>query len=151
MSLVVPRKAFQILSWRVNPYTHLSILISFNLIQFTCFFIVANVSAPYHCWSNQFRRHHSAHNTPLHFFQFIQPGPIDLLFCLRFHTTFLFCTRPGAFEMSKSIQFLSNYLHWLSVSLYILSESKIHKLSFHPANPHPLPLLLFFSSYPDTQ
>ena len=46
--------------------------------------------------------------------------------------------------MSRSIQFLSYYLHGLSVSLYILSESKIHKLSFHPANPHPLPLLVFF-------
>ena len=54
---------------------------------------------------------------------------------LRFHTTFLFCTRPEAFEMSNSFQLFSYYLHGLSVSLFIMFESEIHKLSFQPANP----------------
>ena len=42
-TLVIPHKcSIQIL--RVNPYTHLSIIISFTLIPFSCFFVVANVS-----------------------------------------------------------------------------------------------------------
>ena len=46
-TLVVPRKcSFLILSLRVTPYIHLSILISFTLILFSCRFVVANVSAP---------------------------------------------------------------------------------------------------------
>ena len=46
-TLVVPRKcSFLILSWRVIPYIHLSILISFTLIPFSYRFIVAKVSAP---------------------------------------------------------------------------------------------------------
>ena len=39
--------------------------------------------------------------------------------------------------MSNSFQFLSYYILGLSVSLFILPESEIHKLSFKPANPHP--------------
>ena len=56
---------------------------------------------------------------------------------LRFQTAFLFCTRPEAFEMSNPFQLLSYYLHGLSVSLFILFESEINKLSFQPAIPHP--------------
>ena len=44
--------------------------------------------------------------------------------------------------MSNSFQFLSYYLHGLSLSLFITFESEIYKLSFQPANPHPY----FFSS-----
>ena len=44
-TLVVPHKSlFPIL--RVNPYIHLSILISFTLIPCSCFVVVANVSIP---------------------------------------------------------------------------------------------------------
>ena len=46
ITLVVPRKcSFLILSWRVIPYIHLSILISFTLILFSYRFVVTNVSA----------------------------------------------------------------------------------------------------------
>ena len=77
-TLVVPRKcSFLILSLRVTPYIHLSILISFTFILFSCRFFVANVCPhKYYCRSDQFRRHPSAQNTPLHFFQILQPGPI---------------------------------------------------------------------------
>ena len=39
--------------------------------------------------------------------------------------------------MSNSFHFLSYYLYGLSVSLFIMFESEIHKLKFQPANPHP--------------
>ena len=43
-TLFVPHKcSFRIL--RVNPYIHLSIIISFTLIPLSCLFVVANVSA----------------------------------------------------------------------------------------------------------
>ena len=48
-TLVLPREcSFQILSLHVNLYIHISILISFTLIPFSCFFVVVNVSVPYH-------------------------------------------------------------------------------------------------------
>ena len=50
-----------------------------------------------------------------------------------FYIAFLFCIRRGA----CGFQFLSYYIYGLSVSLVILFESEIHKLSFQPANPHP--------------
>ena len=56
---------------------------------------------------------------------------------LPFHTTFLLCTRPEAFELRNTFQFLYYYIHRLSVSLFILFESEIRKLSFQHVNPHP--------------
>ena len=47
-TLVVPRMcSFLILSLRVTPHIHRSILISFTSIRFSHLFIVAHVSAPY--------------------------------------------------------------------------------------------------------
>ena len=57
---------------------------------------------------------------------------------LRFHTKFLFCTRLEAFGMSNSFQFLSYYLHELSLSLFIMFPiAKSINSVFKPANPHP--------------
>ena len=39
--------------------------------------------------------------------------------------------------MRNTFQFLSYYIHGLSVSLFILFESEIRKRSFQPVNPHP--------------
>ena len=47
-TLVVPRMcSFLILSLRVTPHIHRSILISVTSIRFSCLFVVAHVSAPY--------------------------------------------------------------------------------------------------------
>ena len=136
-TLVVHHKrSFQILYLRGTLYIHLSILILFTLIPFSCHFVVPNVSAPYiiagltsfvaillrticpsihpisPTWSHWHCDPPFPHNIPL-------------------------LSHPEAFEMSNSFQFLSYYLHRLSVSLFMLFESKIHELSFQPANPHP--------------
>ena len=47
-TLVVPRMcSFLILSLRVTPHIHRSILISVTSIRFSCLFVVAHISAPY--------------------------------------------------------------------------------------------------------
>ena len=48
VTLVVPRMcSFLILSLRVTPHIHSSILFSFTSIRFSCLFVVTHVSAPY--------------------------------------------------------------------------------------------------------
>ena len=59
---------------------------------------------------------------------------------------FLFYNRPEVFQTSNSIQFLP-YVYGLSVSLSILFENEIQKLSLRPANRH---LLVIFSIYPES-
>ena len=84
-TLVVPRMcSFLILSLRVTPHIHRSILISVTSIRFSCLFVVAHVSAPYsiaglitvlYTFPFSFTGILLSHSTPLHFFQFLQPAP----------------------------------------------------------------------------
>ena len=83
-TLVVPRMcSFLILSLRVTPHIHRSILISVTSIRFYCLFVVAHVSAPYsiaglitvlYTFPFSFTGILLSHSTPLHFFQFLQPA-----------------------------------------------------------------------------
>ena len=80
--------------------------------------------------------HPSAHDTPLHFLPFLQPGPIRTV--ISFPQTIFMCTHREAFEMSNYFQFLSYYMYGPALGfLFIPIESEIHKSSFEPANPLP--------------
>ena len=84
-TLVVPRMcSFLILSLRITPHIHRSILISVTSISFSCLFVVAHVSAPYsiaglitvlYTFPFSFTGILLSHSTPLHFFQCLQPVP----------------------------------------------------------------------------
>ena len=76
--------SFLILSLRVTPHIHLSILISVTSIRFSCLFVVAHVSAPYSMaglitvcipFPFSFTGILLSHSTPLHFFEFLHPAP----------------------------------------------------------------------------
>ena len=84
-TLVVPLMcSLLILSLRVTPNIHRSILISVTSIHFPCLFVVAHVSAPYiiaglitvlYIFPSSCTGILLSHSTPLHFFQFLQPAP----------------------------------------------------------------------------
>ena len=84
-TLVVPRMcSFLILSLRVTPHIHGSILISVTSIRFPCLFVVAHVSAPYsisglitvlYTFPFSFTGILLSHSTPQHYLQFLQPAP----------------------------------------------------------------------------
>ena len=75
---VVPRMcSFLILSLRVTPHIHRSILISVTSIHFSCLFVVAHVSAPYsiagqitvlYTFPFSFTGILLSHSTPMHSF-----------------------------------------------------------------------------------
>ena len=142
--LVVPRMcSFLILSLRVTPHIHRSILISVTSIRFSCLFVVAHVSAPYsiaglitvlYTFPFSFTGILLSHSTPLPFFQFLQPAPTRFVISV-------------SIPPSSSI-LVPRYLKWVtlsSISPSIFTGSRfpcwlfkieIHKLSFRPANPH---------------
>ena len=111
-TFVVPRMcSFLILSLRVTPHIHRSILISVTSVSFSCIFVVAHVSAPYsitglitvlYTFPFSFTGILLSHSTPLHFFQFLQPS----------HARFVISV---SIPPSSSI-LVPMYLKWVTIS-----------------------------------